>query len=144
MQKTKSIKQKEVKRDWYLIDATGVRLGDLASFVAPYLMGKNKPYYTPHVDCGDHIVIVNSKNIDVHQRKLDQKMYRSHSGYPGGFKEVTLKEKLEKSPNEVIERAVKGMLPKSRLGKNMVKKLHVFEDEKHGFDAQKPKEIKVK
>ena len=125
-------------RDWRLVDAEGKVLGRLATEVADLLRGKNKPIYTPHVDTGDFVVVVNADKIKLTGRKWEQKVYYRHSGYPGGLKSLTAKELLEKKPEELIRHAVKGMLPKNRLGRKMLKKLKVYADNDHPHEAQKP------
>ena len=130
-----------ITRDWYVVDATGHTLGRLASEVASVLRGKNKPIFTPHMDCGDYVIIVNADKIKVSGKKLDQKIYYHHSEYVGGMKEMTLKEKLAKKPESVIELAVKGMLPKRPLGRSMIKKLFVYAGSEHPHAAQKPEEL---
>ena len=127
-----------ITRDWYVVDATGHTLGRLASEVASILRGKNKPIYTPHMDCGDYVVIVNADKIVVTGKKLDQKIYYHHSGFVGGMKETTLREMLQKKPEQVVELAVKGMLPKGPLGRQMNTKLHVYAGAEHPHAAQKP------
>ena len=127
-----------VDRKWYVVDAEGMTLGRLASEVAKILRGKNKPIFTPHVDTGDYVIITNAEKITVTGKKLDQKVYCHHSDYVGGMKETTLKEKLAKKPEEVIELAVKGMLPKGPLGRQMYKKLFVYAGPEHKHAAQKP------
>ncbi len=127
-----------IERKWYVVDATGYTLGRLASEVAKVLRGKNKPIFTPHIDTGDYVIVVNADKIAVTGKKLDQKMYYSHSDYVGGFKEATLKEMLAKKPEKVVELAVKGMLPKGPLGREMYKKLHVYAGPEHEQQAQKP------
>ena len=127
-----------VERKWYVVDATGYTLGRLASEVAKVLRGKNKPEFTPHVDTGDFVIVVNAEKIAVTGKKLDQKIYYHHSDYVGGMKETTLREKLAKKPESVIELAVKGMLPKGPLGRQMLKKLHVYAGSEHKHEAQKP------
>ena len=131
-----------VERNWYVVDATGYTLGRLASEIAKVLRGKNKAIFTPHVDTGDYVIVTNADKIKVTGKKLDQKIYYSHSEYVGGMKEVTLKEKLEKKPEQVIELAVKGMLPKGPLGRAMIKKLFVYAGSEHPHAAQKPEELK--
>jgi large subunit ribosomal protein L13 len=131
-----------IERKWYVVDATGYTLGRLATEVANVLRGKNKPTYTPHIDTGDNVIIVNAKNIKVTGKKLDQKMYYHHSGYVGGLKEATLREMMDKNPVFVIEHAVRGMLPKGPLGREMFTKLHVYADAEHNHAAQKPEELK--
>lgn len=131
-----------IERKWYVVDATGMTLGRLASEVAKVLRGKNKPIFTPHADTGDYVIVVNAEKIVVTGKKLDQKIYYRHSDYVGGMKELTLKEKLAKAPTEVIELAVKGMLPKGPLGRKMYKKLFVYAGAEHPHAAQKPEELK--
>lgn len=127
-----------IDRKWYVVDAQGQTLGRLASEVAKVLRGKNKPIYTPHMDCGDYVVIVNADKIVVTGKKLDQKIYYHHSGFVGGLKETTLREMLQKKPEQVVELAVKGMLPKGPLGRQMYTKLHVYAGAEHPHAAQKP------
>ena len=128
----------KVERKWYVVDADGQTLGRLASEVAKVLRGKNKPIYTPHIDTGDYVIVVNADKIKVTGKKLDQKIYYNHSEYVGGMKETTLKEMMAKKPEKVIELAVKGMLPKGPLGRAMIKKLHVYAGPEHAHAAQKP------
>ena len=128
----------KIERKWYVVDAEGKTLGRLASEVAKVLRGKNKPVFTPHVDTGDYVIIVNAEKVAVTGKKLDQKIYYNHSDYVGGMKETTLKELLAKKPEKVLELAVKGMLPKGPLGRSMIKKLHVFAGPEHNLAAQKP------
>ena len=125
-------------RKWYVVDATGYTLGRLASEVAKILRGKNKPIFTPHMDCGDYVIVVNAEHIKVTGKKLDQKIYYRHSSYVGGMKETTLREMMAKKPDQVIKLAVKGMLPKGPLGRSMIKKLHVYAGPEHEQAAQKP------
>ncbi|MCH5271077.1 MAG: 50S ribosomal protein L13 [Lachnospiraceae bacterium] len=127
-----------IDRKWYVVDATDMTLGRLASEVAKVLRGKNKPIFTPHIDTGDNVIVVNAEKIKVTGKKLEQKIYYSHSDYVGGMKEATLKEKLNKKPEQVIELAVKGMLPKGPLGRQMFTKLHVYAGPEHKHAAQKP------
>lgn len=127
-----------IERKWYVVDATGYTLGRLASEVAKILRGKNKPIFTPHIDTGDYVIITNAQNIKVTGKKLDQKIYYHHSEYVGGMKETTLREMLDKKPEKVIELAVKGMLPKGPLGRQMITKLHVYTGAEHKHEAQKP------
>ena len=127
-----------IDRKWYVVDATGMTLGRLASEVAKVLRGKNKPIFTPHIDTGDYVIVINADKITVTGKKMDQKVYYSHSDYVGGMKEATLREKLNKKPEEVIEHAVKGMLPKGPLGREMYKKLFVYAGPEHKHAAQKP------
>ena len=127
-----------IDRKWYVVDATDMTLGRLASEVAKVLRGKNKPIFTPHIDCGDNVIVINAEKIKVTGKKMDQKVYYHHSDYVGGMKEVTLKEKMAKKPEQVIELAVKGMLPKGPLGRQMYTKLHVYAGPEHKHEAQKP------
>jgi len=130
-----------IERKWYVVDATGYTLGRLATEVAKILRGKNKPTFTPHMDCGDYVIVVNAENIKVTGKKLDQKIYYNHSAYVGGMRETTLREMMEKKPEKVIELAVKGMLPKGPLGRSMFSKLHVYAGPEHKQAAQKPEVI---
>ena len=130
-----------IERKWYVVDATGYTLGRLASEVAKVLRGKNKPIFTPHIDCGDYVIVVNASKVKVTGKKLDQKVYYSHSDYVGGMKETTLKEMMAKKPEKVVELAVKGMLPKGPLGRSMMKKLFVYAGAEHPHAAQKPEEL---
>ena len=130
-----------IERKWYVVDATGYTLGRLSSEVAKILRGKNKPIFTPHIDTGDYVIITNAQNIKVTGKKLDQKIYYRHSEYVGGMKETTLREMLNKKPERVIELAVKGMLPKGPLGRQMMTKLHVYTGAEHGHEAQKPETL---
>mgnify|MGYP005785815213 CR=1 FL=1 len=131
-----------IERKWYVVDATGYTLGRLASEVAKVLRGKNKPIFTPHIDTGDYVIIVNADKVKITGKKLDQKIYYRHSDYVGGMKETTLKEMMAKKPERVLELAVKGMLPKGPLGRAMIKKLHVYAGPEHGHAAQKPEALK--
>ncbi len=140
--KTQSANEKIVKRDWYVVDATNQTLGRMSSKIAHILRGKNKAYYTPHFDCGDYVIVVNSGKAVLTGNKLEDKEYQTFSGYPGGQKIETAKELINRRPNLMIERAVKGMLPKNRLGRAMVKKLFVYETAEHPHKAQQPKELK--
>lgn len=142
--KTFSAKPHEVKRQWHVVDASGLVLGRLATEVARRLRGKHKPEYTPHVDTGDYIVIINAKNIDVTGRKEDNKVYYHHTGYPGGIKSRTLREVRESKPEDIIRMAVKGMMPKNSLGRQMMTKLKIYEGNEHGHQAQQPVELKIK
>lgn len=128
----------KIERKWYVVDAEGCTLGRLASGVASVLRGKNKPQFTPHVDTGDYVIVVNADKIKVTGKKLEQKIYYNHSDYVGGMKETTLKEMMAKKPEKVLELAVKGMLPKGPLGRSMIKKLHVYAGPEHNHAAQKP------
>ena len=131
-----------IERKWYVVDAADYTLGRLASQVAAILRGKNKPTFTPHMDCGDNVIVINASKIRVSGKKLDQKVYYNHSGYVGCMKETTLKEMLAKKPERVVELAVKGMLPKGPLGRKMYKKLHVYAGPDHEQAAQKPEVLK--
>ena len=131
-----------IDRKWYVVDAEGKTLGRLASEVAKVLRGKNKAIFTPHIDTGDYVIVVNAEKIKVTGKKLDQKIYYHHSDYVGGMKETTLAEMMDKKPERVIELAVKGMLPKGPLGRSMIKKLHVYAGPEHEQQAQKPEELK--
>ena len=131
----------KIERKWYVVDATDMTLGRLASEVASVLRGKNKPIFTPHMDTGDYVIIINAEKIAVTGKKLDQKIYYHHSDYVGGMKSATLREKMNKKPEEVIEHAVKGMLPKGPLGREMYKKLFVYAGPEHKHAAQKPETL---
>ena len=128
----------KIERKWYVVDAEGCTLGRLASEVAKVLRGKNKPEYTPHIDTGDYVIVVNAEKVKVTGKKLQQKVYYRHSDYVGGMKETTLAEMMAKKPEKVIELAVKGMLPKGPMGRDMIKKLHVYAGPEHANQAQKP------
>ncbi|MDO4967011.1 MAG: 50S ribosomal protein L13 [Lachnospiraceae bacterium] len=132
-----------VERKWYVVDATGLTLGRLASEVAKILRGKNKPIFTPHADTGDYVVVINAEKITVTGKKMNDKIYYHHSDYVGGMKEQTLAEKLAKKPEQVIELAVKGMLPKGPLGRKMYKKLFVYAGAEHPHAAQKPEALEL-
>ena len=133
-----------IERKWYVVDATGHTLGRLASEIASILRGKNKPTYTPHIDTGDYVIVVNADKIQVTGKKLDQKVYYNHSDYVGGMKETTLREKMAKKPEDVIYLAVKGMLPKGPLGREMITKLHVYAGADNKHQAQKPEVLEIK
>ena len=137
-------KKETVERNWYVIDAEGVSLGRLATRVADVLRGKHKPTYTPHIDCGDYVIVVNASKVNLTGNKLNDKIYYNHSGYTGGLRERTAKEMIESYPVEMVERAVKGMIPHTRLGRQVAKKLFVYEGAEHPHMAQKPVEMKVK
>jgi len=139
--KTYTAKPGEVTREWYLVDADGQTLGRLATLIADTLRGKRKPQYTPHVDTGDFVVVVNAEKIAVTGNKLDQKMYYRHSGYPGGLKERTLREQLERRPTEVLRKAVKGMLPKNRLAAQQLTKLKIYAGPDHPHAPQNPQPL---
>ncbi len=130
-----------IDRKWYVVDATGMTLGRLATEVASVLRGKKKPIFTPHMDTGDYVIVINAEKVAVTGKKLDQKLYYRHSDYVGGMKSTTLREKLNKKPEEVIEHAVKGMLPKGPLGRQMYKKLFVYAGPEHKHAAQKPETL---
>ena len=132
-----------VERKWYVVDAEGKTLGRLASEVANVLRGKNKPIYTPHIDTGDYVIVVNAEKVKVTGKKLEQKIYYHHSEYVGGMKETTLKEMMQKKPEFVITHAVKGMLPKGPLGRQMLTKLHVYAGPEHNHAAQKPETLDI-
>ncbi len=136
-------KPDEVTREWYVVDATGKTLGRLAAQIASILRGKHKPKYTPHVDVGDFVVVVNAEKIHVTGRKLDQKMYYRFSGYPSGLKATSLRRQLEKHPERVVESAVRGMLPRGTLGKRIFKKLKVYAGPTHPHQAQQPKALEL-
>lgn len=140
--KTYSQKASEIKRDWWLIDAGSLNLGELAVVIADKLMGKSKVTYTPHIDNGDYVVVINAKNIKVTGNKMVDKKYYRHSGFPGGLTELKLEEVIEKNPKMAIEHAVKGMLPKNKLAANRLARLRVFDGAEHAHTAQNPKEIK--
>lgn len=133
-----------IERKWYVVDATGYTLGRLSSEVAKVLRGKNKPIFTPHIDCGDYVIVVNADKVKVTGKKLDQKVYYNHSDYVGGMRETTLREMMAKKPEKVVELAVKGMLPKGPLGRAMIKKLHVYAGPEHNHAAQKPEVLEFK
>ena len=138
MQKTWNAKPGEVPQRWFLVDAEGKTLGRLATRIADTLRGKNKPQYTPHVDTGDFVVVVNAEKIGVTGKKLDEKLYRRHSGYPGGLRSRTLREQLGRRPTEVLRAAVKGMLPRTRLGRAQIRKLKIYAGPEHPHGAQAP------
>ena len=133
----------EIQRSWYIVDAEGQTLGRMASNIASLLKGKHKPIYTPHLDTGDHVVVVNAEKIHVTGNKLDAKMYHRHSGYPGGLKSRPLRDELERRPTEVLRKAVKGMLPRNRLARAQIKKLKIYAGPEHPHEAQAPSELKV-
>jgi large subunit ribosomal protein L13 len=140
---TYAAKASEIQRDWYVVDAEGKTLGRLASGIARVLRGKHKPTFTPHLDMGDYVIVVNADKVRVTGKKLDQKIYYRHSGYPGGLKQNTLREQLAKHPNRVIILAVWGMLPHNRLGRAMLKKLRVYTGKLHRHQAQQPKPLEL-
>jgi large subunit ribosomal protein L13 len=141
--KTYSAKPGEITREWYLVDAEGKTLGRLATQIADTLRGKRKPQFTPHVDTGDFVIVVNAEKIQVTGNKLDQKRYYRHSGYPGGIRSRTLREQLERRPTEVLRVAVKGMLPKNRLARQQITKLKIYAGPEHPHEAQNPKSLEL-
>ena len=143
MKNTYMQKKEEVVRNWYVLDAEGVNLGRLATKAAHVLRGKHKPTFTPHVDCGDNIIVINASKVNLTGNKLDDKIYYNHSGYTGGLRERTAREMKENYPVEMVERAIKGMLPKGRLGRQMYKKLFVYEGETHPHMAQKSEKMEI-
>ncbi len=144
MRSTYITKSADIQRKWYVVDATDHTLGRLSAEISKILKGKHKPIYTPSLDTGDYVIVINADKIKVTGKKLDQKLYRSHSDYVGGLKETTLREMMNKKPEEVIRHAVKGMLPKNVLGRNMLKKLRVYSTADHGLEAQKPEVLEIK
>ena len=131
-------KPAEVERKWYVVDAEGKTLGRMASEVAAILRGKNKPTFTPHVDCGDYVIVINAEKVAVTGKKRQEKIYKRHTGYPGGLRELTFEQLLEKHPEEVVKHAIKGMMPTGKLGRQMYKKLKVYAGPEHNHQAQKP------
>ena len=144
MKTTVMAKSETVDRKWYIVDATNIPLGRVASQVAAVLRGKNKPIYTPHVDTGDFVIVINTDKMVLTGNKLQDKKYFHHSGYPGGIKEATYKDLMEKKSDFVLEKAIKGMLPKNSLGKKMFQKLKVYKGSEHPHQAQQPVELKIK
>ena len=142
--KTFMLRKEDVEHKWYIIDAEGKNLGKVAERAAYVLRGKHKPTYTPHVNCGDNVIIINAEIVNLTGDKLDKKMYYNHSGYPGGLRERTARTMREKYPVEMVERAVKGMLPKNRLGRQIYKQLFVYAGSEHKHEAQKPERLEVK
>lgn len=143
MNKTFMANSENVEQKWFVADAEGKTLGRFASEIAKILRGKHKPTYTPHVDTGDFVIVVNAEKVHLTGDKLDKKLYRYHTGYIGGLKEITYREMLEKKPEEVIMHAVKGMLPKNKLGRKMLKKLRVFKGAEHTHEAQNPEKLEI-
>ena len=141
--KTYTARAEDIEQEWFLVNAEGKTLGRLASEIAQVLRGKHKPIYTPHLDCGDFVIVVNAEKVQVTGRKLDQKMYYRHTGYPGGIKSISLRNQLQKHPKRVLEAAVRGMLPKNRLGRKMFKKLKVYAGNSHPHQAQQPKVLEL-
>ncbi|MFH1245276.1 MAG: 50S ribosomal protein L13 [Candidatus Omnitrophota bacterium] len=143
MQKTIAAQARNIKRKWYLIDAKGKILGRIATKAATILRGKHKAIFTPSVDCGDYLVVINAKDVCVTGKKLEQKVYNRYSGYPGGLKQIPLKEMFKKNPQEIIRHAVRGMLPKGSLGRDMLRKLKIYATDKHFQQAQMPETLEV-
>ena len=143
MSKTYMAKASEISRKWYIVDAAGIPLGRLASQVASILRGKNKPTYTPHVDCGDHVIVINCDQAVLTGKKLDKKIYSYFTGHVGGRKEIPYRRMMAEKSDVAVFHAVKGMLPKNSLGKNMIKKLRVYKDDKHNHQAQQPEVLKL-
>ncbi|MDX1479419.1 MAG: 50S ribosomal protein L13 [Saprospiraceae bacterium] len=141
--KTKSFRKEDVNRDWYVVDAAEHNLGRMCTRIAEVLRGKHRPEYTPHVDCGDHVIVLNADKVRMTGNKIDQKEYLRYSGYPGGQKKATAREMLAKKPEFIVENAVRGMLPKSKLGRAMFRKLHVYTGTEHPHQAQQPKPLNV-
>lgn len=141
--KTVTPKIQDIERKWYIVDARNQVLGRLATEVARILKGKHKPIYTPHLDVGDHVIIINAEKVRVTGRKAQQKIYKRYSGYPGGLKEIVYEDMLAKHPERILEHAIKGMLPKNRLGRKMFKKLRVYVGEQHPHIAQKPEKLEL-
>jgi large subunit ribosomal protein L13 len=144
VEKTFVTKAQEIEREWHVVDATGQTLGRLASKIAHIMRGKHKPIYSPSVDVGDYVIVINAEKIRVTGGKLDKKIYYRHSGYPGGIKEIALRDLLEKHPTRVIKYAVRGMLPRNRLGRRMFKKLKVYAGPDHPHEAQQPKPLELR
>ena len=141
--RTYTPKPGDIERKWYVVDAQGKTLGRLASEIAKILRGKNKPIFSPHMDTGDYVIVINAEKIHVTGRKLTQKFYYRHSGYPGGLKAISLRDLLQKHPERVVKFAVRGMLPKNRLGRKMIKKLKVYAGPEHPHQAQNPEPLKI-
>lgn len=139
--KTISANQATVQKEWVLIDAAGLTLGRMGSKVAKLLRGKYKPNFTPHVDCGDNVVLINARQVKLTGNKWTDRVYLSHTGYPGGQRAISPAQLMEKSPDKLIRKVIKGMLPKNRLGDKLINNLHVFSDAEHGMEAQQPKKI---
>jgi large subunit ribosomal protein L13 len=144
MMKSYMARPLEVERKWYVVDAEGQTLGRLATEIATILRGKNKPQYTPHVDTGDFVVVVNAEKVAVTGRKAEQKVYRRHSGYPGGLKETSYEQMMERRPTEILRRAVKGMMPKNRLARQQLRKLKIYAGPEHPHAAQNPQPYEVR
>ncbi|NLK97810.1 50S ribosomal protein L13 [Defluviitalea saccharophila] len=144
MNTTYMAKAETIERKWYVVDAKDMTLGRLASEVAKILRGKHKPTYTPHVDTGDHVIIINAKDVKLTGKKLDQKYFRYHTGHPGGLREVKYRDLMATKPEKAVYQAIKGMLPKNSLGRQMIKKLRVYRDAEHNHAAQKPEVLEIK
>jgi large subunit ribosomal protein L13 len=144
MMKSYMARPREVERRWYLVDAEGQTLGRLATEIARILRGKNKPQYTPHVDTGDFVVVVNAEKVVVTGRKAEQKVYYRHTGYPGGLKETSYEVMLERKPTEILRKAVRGMMPKTRLGRQQLRKLKIYAGPEHPHEAQNPQPYEVR
>ena len=136
-------KPADIERKWYVVDAEGKTLGRLATEVATVLRGKHKPTFTPHMDCGDYVIVVNADKVDVTGKKRKEKVYKRHTGYPGGLREITFDKLIAKKPEEIVRHAVKGMMPKGKLGRQMYKKLKVYAGPEHNHQAQKPETLEV-
>jgi large subunit ribosomal protein L13 len=141
--RTFSAKKEEIDREWYVVDAQGQTLGRLASRIATILKGKHKPIYTPHLDCGDFVIVLNADKVRVTGRKMDQKFYYRYSGYPGGLSQISLRDQLARHPERVLQAAIRGMLPKNKLGRQMIKKLKVYAGDEHPHEAQQPKPLEL-
>lgn len=144
MRKFGKIKRKNDQKRWFLVDAKSARIGRIATIVSKLLQGKHKVNYMPNIDMGDYVIVINAKKVDIYPKRLKRKLYTRHSGFPGGLKQETLQSLLQRKPTEVIRKAVLGMLPKTKLGRAMIKKLFIYEDEKHLHDAQKPILVDIK
>ena len=142
--KTFMLRKEDIERKWYVIDAEGQNLGKVAVTAANVLRAKNKPTFTPHIACGDNVIIINAEKVVLTGNKLEDKMYYNHSGYPGGLRERTARTMIEKYPVEMVERAIKGMLPKNRLGRQIFRQLFVYAGNEHKHEAQKPERLEVK
>ena len=143
MKKTYMIKENEVDRKWWVVDASGIPLGRLASRVAHVLRGKHKPEFTPHVDTGDYVIVINASEVVLTGRKLQRKEYRRHSRYPGGLRSKSYEELIEEEPELIVKEAVKGMIPKNKLGRKIIKKLKVYAGSEHQHEAQKPEKLEI-
>jgi large subunit ribosomal protein L13 len=141
--RTFSAKKEEIEREWFVVDAEGQTLGRLATRIATVLKGKHKPIYTPHLDCGDYVIVINADKVRVTGRKMDQKFYYRYSGYPGGLSQISLRDQLARFPERVVHAAVRGMLPKNKLGRQMIKKLKVYAGDEHPHQAQQPKPLEL-